>query len=109
MPSHPNKLKTLAGGPGLARAGGTLRLRSGQAAGVTVVLESSFWCKASFYDRAAARVRTDLEFAGATGCGYSSRPGERSGQRSSGFALRRVGVFGEIAEISEEIRRLADK
>jgi len=31
MPSHPSKPKTLAGDPGLATAGGTLRLRSGQA------------------------------------------------------------------------------
>ena len=31
MPSHPSKPKTLSGDPGLATAGGTLRLRSGQA------------------------------------------------------------------------------
>jgi hypothetical protein len=36
MPSHPSKPKTLAGDPGLATADGTLRLRSGQAAGATV-------------------------------------------------------------------------
>jgi hypothetical protein len=37
MPSHSSKPKALAGDPGLATAGGTLRLRSGQAAGATVV------------------------------------------------------------------------
>ena len=31
MPSYPSKPKTLAGDPGLATAGETLRLRSGQA------------------------------------------------------------------------------